>query len=208
MVPCICNEQHDRKRIVLTGGPGGGKTAILEVVRQYFCRHMRMLPEAAGILFGGGFPRGDDPGVRRSAQRAIFFVQRELEAAAEAENAAIVLCDRGTVDGSAYWPEPDDFWGSMGTTKAAEFHRYDAVVHLRTPAHEVYNQHNALRIESAAEAAAIDVRIARAWEGHPRVFTVDSSREFLDKVSGAIEILRAEMPECCRRHLSDLAVRR
>lgn len=205
MVPCICNEQHNRKRIVLTGGPGGGKTAILEIVRRYFCRHMRMLPEAAGILFGGGFPRGGDPGVRRAAQRAIFFVQRELEAAAEAENAAIVLCDRGTVDGSAYWPGPDDFWDSMGTTKAAEFHRYDAVVHLRTPALEGYNQHNPLRIESGAEAAAIDGRITRAWEGHPRVFTVESSPEFLDKARRAIEILRAEMPECCRRHLSGLS---
>ena len=202
MVPCICNEQHDRKRIVLTGGPGGGKTAILEVVRRYFCRHMRVLPEAAGILFGGGFPRGGDPGVRRAAQRAIFFVQRELEAAAEAENAAIVLCDRGTVDGSAYWPEPDDFWDSMRTTKAAEFGRYDTVVHLRTPPLEGYSQHNTLRVESAAEAAAIDGRIARAWEGHPRVFTVESSPAFLDKARRAIEILRVEMPECCRRHLS------
>ena len=208
MVPCICNEQHERKRIVLTGGPGGGKTATLEVVRRYFCRHMRMLPEAAGILFGGGFPRGDDPGVRRAAQRAIFFVQRELEAAAEAENAAIVLCDRGTVDGSAYWPGPDNFWDSMRTTKATEFHRYDAVGHLRTPPLEGYNQYNTLRVESAAEAAAIDGRIARAWEGHPRVFTVESSREFLDKARRAIEILRGEMPECCRRHLSGPSVER
>ena len=96
----------------------------------------------------------------------------------------------------------------MGTTKAAELRRYDAVVHLRTPAVEGYNQHNTLRIESAAEAAAIDGRIARAWEGHPRLFTVESSREFLDKARRAIKILRAEMPECCRRHLVGLSVQR
>ena len=34
-------------RIVLTGGPGGGKTAVLEVVRRHFCEHVVVLPEAA-----------------------------------------------------------------------------------------------------------------------------------------------------------------
>ena len=36
MIPCACNEPHDRRRIVLTGGPGAGKTAVLELIRQAF----------------------------------------------------------------------------------------------------------------------------------------------------------------------------
>jgi predicted ATPase len=42
------------KLVVLTGGPGAGKTALLEVVRRHFCEHVVVLPEAASIVFGGG----------------------------------------------------------------------------------------------------------------------------------------------------------
>ncbi len=55
--PCACESPHQGKRIALTGGPGAGKTAVLELLRKYFCKHVRVLPEAASILFGGGFPR-------------------------------------------------------------------------------------------------------------------------------------------------------
>src|SRR5678815_1995716 len=81
MIDCGCPEHHRARRIVLTGGPGAGKTAVLALVKQSLCRHLRVLPEAAGILFGGGFPREANPDALRAAQRAIYFVQRELEAA-------------------------------------------------------------------------------------------------------------------------------
>ena len=202
MIPCACSEPHDRRRVVLTGGPGAGKTAVLELIRQSFCVHVKVLPEAAGIVFGGGFPRGETFGLRQAAQRAIFYVQRELESAAESDEPAITLCDRGTIDGAAYWVGQDDLWASVGTTLGEQLRRYDAVIHLRTPeADDGYNHQNPLRVESAAEAAAIDARILQMWEGHPRRFIVEPSRDFIDKASQAIEILRGEMPECCRHHL-------
>lgn len=197
-----CPTSHERKRIVLTGGPGAGKTALLELIRKSFCSHVRVLPEAAGIVFGGGFPREDDEACRRAAQRAIFHVQRELEASGDSHNPAIVLCDRGTVDGLAYWPgAANEFWTSVGTTIEAELARYAAVIHLRTPAIEHgYNQQNPLRTESAAMAAEVDARLVLAWATHPRRFMVESSDDFLDKVTRAVSILREELPECCRRH--------
>lgn len=203
MAKCECGESHERRRVVLTGGPGGGKTALLELIRQSFCSHVRVLPEAAGVVFGGGFPREDDPACRRAAQRAIFHVQRELEITGDNHNPAIVLCDRGTVDGLAYWPgPPEEFWSSLGTTLDSELGRYDAVIHLRTPALEHgYNHQNPLRTESSTTAAEIDARIAHAWESHPRRFIVESSSDFLDKAARALQILRSEMPECCRRHV-------
>src|SRR5688572_16643689 len=103
MIACSCAAVHTPKRIVLTGGPGAGKTAVLELIRHAFCPHVVVLPESAGLLFSGGFPRRSDEGARRAAQRAIYYVQRELEAAAEALQPAVLLCDRGTVDGVAYW---------------------------------------------------------------------------------------------------------
>lgn len=200
MNACNCNELHERRRIVLTGGPGAGKTAVLELIRQSFCKHVTVLPESAGIIFGGGFPRRNGIEVRKATQRAIFYVQRELESAANAENPAIVLCDRGTVDGAAYWPgEPEGFFLSLGTTVNEQLQRYDAVIHLRTPPPSAgYNRSNPLRVETAEEAAVIDARIARMWEPHPRRFVVEASADFLTKATKALDMLRGEMPECCR----------
>ncbi len=201
MIKCSCTAPHPRRRVVLTGGPGAGKTALLELVRQSFCAHVQVLPESASIVFGGGFPREDTVEGERAAQRAIFHVQRELEAIADSHSRpAIVLCDRGTVDGVAYWPgPPGEFWTSVQTTIEAELGRYDAVIHLRTPPKDGgYNHQNPLRIESATVAADIDARIFEAWENHPRRFIVESSVTFIEKATHALEILRLEVPECCR----------
>lgn len=202
-----CTQPHKSRRMVLTGGPGAGKTAVLELMRRTLCKHVKVLPESAGIVFGGGFPRGKAPELRRASQRAIFYVQRELEEAALMDDVALVLCDRGTVDGLAYWPGPDDLWASVGATLEDQLARYHAVIHLRTPSLvDGYNQQNPLRIESAVEAHAIDVRIAEAWARHPRRFEVLPSSDFLTKAARAIEIIRGELPACCRRHrIAELA---
>ncbi|HET7500979.1 MAG TPA: hypothetical protein VFK02_08255 [Kofleriaceae bacterium] len=57
---------------------------MLALVQQSLCQHLRVLPEAAGILFGGGFPREDGLDARRAAQRAIYFVQRGVGVARDA----------------------------------------------------------------------------------------------------------------------------
>jgi len=199
---CGCDRRHQTRRVVLTGGPGAGKTAVLELVRATACRHVQVLPEAASIVFGGGFPRRDGFEERRAVQRAIFHVQRELEALGEAEGAAILLCDRGTIDGLAYWPgDPDDLWAAVHSSPAAELRRYTAVIHLRTPAAgEGYNNRNPVRTESAQAAALIDAALTDAWASHPRVTTIPASGEFLVKANAALEVIRSELPDCCRQH--------
>lgn len=199
-----CSEVHPPRKIALTGGPGAGKTAVLEIVRRLLCDHVTILPESAGMLFSGGFPRGAAPHLRRAAQRAIFHVQRELEATTEGAAHAIVLCDRGTVDGGAYWPGPGELWSEVGTTLAAELARYDAVIHLRTPTGG-YNHQNPLRTESEGEAQAIDDRIAALWATHPRRYEIAAERDFLAKAVRAIGVLREELPACCREHIAELA---
>lgn len=203
MKSCACREVHVRKAIVLTGGPGAGKTAVLELIRQSFCEHVIVLPESASLLFGGGFPRRAELPVRRAAQRAIFYVQRELaRCAGEGGEPAIVLCDRGTVDGAAYWPGPSDLWSEVGTGHELDLRRYAAVIHLRVPSEATgYEWSNPVRTESALEVAAIDERIAHLWAGHPRRCFVESTAEFLQKALRAVEVLRRELPQCCRKHL-------
>ena len=201
---CGCvRTQHPPRRVVLTGGPGAGKTAVLEMARHALCEHVAILPEAAGIVFGGGFPRHPSEAGRRAAQRAIFHIQREVEALVDEEqHAAIALCDRGTIDGLAYWPgTPESYWTALGTTHAQEIDRYDAVIHLESPMlTQGYNHANLLRIESADEAIAIDARIADAWKTHPRRFVVPSASSFVEKAAKALELIHAELPSCCQAH--------
>jgi predicted ATPase len=202
MKPCDCRERHRPRRVALTGGPGAGKTAVLELMRLFFCEHVKALPEAAGIVFGGRFPRSDRAPLRQAAQRAIFHIQRELESIAETDDAAVVLCDRGTVDCAAYWIGEGDLFSAVGTTRAIELARYDAVIHLRTPTTApAYNRENPLRLESIEEAAAIDLRIATQWSEHPRRFVVEATEDFLHKAAKALALLRNEVPECCRHHV-------
>jgi predicted ATPase len=201
MRPCACSREHKQVRIVVTGGPGAGKTAALELIRQSFCAHVNVLPESAGIVFGGGFPRRNSLCSRRAAQRAIYHVQRELEETTLEGNAAVVLCDRGTVDGVAYWPGPDDFWKQLGTCEEEQLARYDTVIHMRTPPAEGYNHVNPLRLESAAEANAIDERITEAWSRHPHILVVESTRDFMQKAEQVMRLLRESIPDCCSAHV-------
>lgn len=196
---CACRQRHTPQKVVLTGGPGAGKTAVIELVQRQFCRHLVVLPESASVLFQGGFPRSQEPAAKQPLQRAIYHVQRELEAWGEAAaDCAILLCDRGTVDGAAYWPEPPSFWEALQTTRASEMARYAAVLHLRVPSPSGgYNHANPHRVETAEEAARIDERILALWEGHPHRFVIESEPLFFDKAGEALEILRRLLPSCC-----------
>jgi hypothetical protein len=90
----------------------------------------------------------------------------------------------------------------VGTTRAIELARYDAVIHLRTPTTApAYNRENPFRLESIEEAAAIDLRIATQWSEHPRRFVVEATEDFLHKAAKALALLRTEVPECCRHHV-------
>lgn len=86
---------HGRCRIVVTGGPGGGKTTAADLFRREIGESVVVVPESATLLFGGGFPRSAELHARAAAQRAIYHVQRNLE---DVQSALypdrVLLCDR------------------------------------------------------------------------------------------------------------------
>lgn len=204
---CRCDrDEHVPRLVVVTGGPGAGKTAVLEIARRALCGHVVVLPEAAGIVFGGGFPRDESPVGRRAAQRVIWHTQRQLEwLYAQQRQTAVVLCDRGTVDGLAYWPGPlEELLLEMGTDLEQETRRYAAVVHLRTPSGAGhYNHDNPLRTEDALSARDIDGRILRLWADHPTRVVVEEEQRFDVKAERALAAIRAQVPDCCAGAVAD-----
>ena len=186
------------KRIVVTGGPGAGKTAVLEVARRDLCKHVEVLPESARIAFGGGFPRRHDDAGRRGAQRAIFHLQDELECMGpESETTATLLCDRGTLDGLAYWPGSwNEYFEDLGTTMQQELARYALVIHLRVPDTQSGYKNDLVRRESPHQATEIDNRLVEVWAGHPHRVFVDSSADFVRKAQRALAIIRSSLA-CC-----------
>ena len=200
---CRCPEpSHDPRLVVVTGGPGAGKTAVLELAARSFCEHVAIVPEAATIVFGGGFPRHDTVVGLRAAQKAIYAVQRQLEEVVLGERkVAVALCDRGTVDGLAYWPDPPDtFWPAMGTTLEQEQARYRSVIHLRVPTAAQGYHTDPIRIETAAQAASVDRRIDAAWATHPHRIELAAGTDFVAKARRALEAIRELLPPCCHEH--------
>ena len=128
-------------------------------------------------------------------------MQRQLEYYARSRTGAgLSLCDRGTIDGLAYWPgAPAEYWDAVASTHAAELRRYTAVVHLHTPgAGNGYNHSNGLRVENAEEAALIDQRIADVWREHPHKYEIEATDDFLTKAKRAVTIIESLLPQCCQ----------
>jgi predicted ATPase len=179
---------HRGLRIVLTGGPGGGKTTAADLFRRELGESVVIVPEAATMLFNGGFPRYDSRAAVCAAQRAIYYLQRGIE---DTQRAAyperILLCDRGTIDGAAYWPgnNGDDFFQAVGTTMEAELTRYDGVVFFESAAKGGLSIEggNPARIESIEKAAALDLQLQEFWGQHPRFTFVPHSSSFFKKIT-------------------------
>lgn len=178
-------------RIVLTGGPGGGKTTAADLYRREIGDQVVVVPEAATLLYTGGFPRMGDFGVRQATQRAIYHVQTNLEDAQAAHyQSRVLLCDRGTVDGAVCWPaQPMDFFRELGTTLEIELRRYDAVIFFETAAVGGISIEggNPMRIESIQEALRLDMSLRELWSQHPHFIFVPHEASFIRKVNRGLE---------------------
>lgn len=186
------------RRIALTGGPGGGKSTAGELFAREFRDRISLVPEAATLLFRSGFPRVQDEEVIKLTQSTIFQVQRNLEDIhAHLFPQRTLLCDRGTLDGAAYWPSGiDDFLSTMRTTLDAELGRYDAVIFFETAAAGGFplDLGNRVRTEGQEEAVAIDGRLRSLWSKHPKFIYVPNDASFLKKIGRGLGALQSLVP--------------
>lgn len=193
-------------KIVLTGGPCAGKTRCLRAIRDAFGEQVVTVPEAATLLLESGFPPPGHPRIRarqdewiRAFQSAILSLQQALEEKweqlASGCGARLIVCDRGVLDGAAYWPEGrSGFLRHFGLSLDDCFSRYRAVFHLQSLAqahpHLYGRQENAIRYENVAEAARVEQAVRAAWVGHPGLLVVVAREELQTKIAEVLDSIR------------------
>lgn len=180
-------------KIAVTGGPSGGKTTLIEALKKELGQKCAVVPEAASILYRGGFPRYKETQAIIHAQKAIYYTQRELEdMICAVSQKSLIVCDRGSLDSAAYWPNTEEnFFAVIKSSKEQEFARYDWVIHLDTASLDFYDTTNPIRTETFQEAWELNSKIKSAWEGHPRRIIITHNEDFLSKMTTSLAVIRA-----------------
>lgn len=184
------------KKIVITGGPGSGKTVITHRLADEHPDRFVAVPEAATQVYTLLQTRWDklDLAGRHDAQRRMYQLQLDQESRlASAHPDKTLLLDRGTIDGAAYWPEGSEaFWQDRNTTHAVELKRYDAVILLETSAAlGLYDgdESNFCRFEDADSAIKSGQLLHQLWSGHPRLHLVNAAEAMNDKLADVMAIV-------------------
>jgi predicted ATPase len=177
-------------KIVLTGGPSAGKTTVVDLLYRTEWFQLTVVQEAASLLWRGGFPRAEDPVAIRCQQRAVYAVQRELEEIAALESLhRTILCDRGSLDGLAYWPgDEESFFKSIHSSMETEIARYDWVLHLDTASSPNY-QSSDIRREDFDQAMKANEQVKHAWRLHPNRVFISSHLDFMTKTKIAVQVV-------------------
>lgn len=208
------------KRIVLTGGPCAGKTTALVRVIEHFSNlgyKVFTIPEVPTMITQAGWNYlTDNHDFYYEGEKVILEMQLALEdkimrMAETLDEPCVIVCDRGTMDISAYIsPEMwNELTASCGTSteQLRSCERYDAVLHLVSAAdgaEQFYTTaNNAQRYEQADEAGLqlardLDKKVIKAWTGHPHLRVINNSEDFdkklnrvLKEISNVLEIPQA-----------------
>ena len=194
-------------RIVLTGGPCAGKTTALTKIVEHFSSmgyQVFTLPEVPTMFTAAGMNYlTTNKEYFYQGEKATLEIQLALEdkfyrMAQECTEPCIIVCDRGTLDISAYMaPEMwEDITRAVGTSSAELRERYDAVLHLVSAADgaEQYytTANNAQRYEAMTEeglniARSLDKKVIKAWTGHPHLRVINNHDDFDAKMKRVLK---------------------
>ena len=186
------------KKIVLTGGPCAGKTTALVKVIEHFSSlgyKVFTIPEVPTMFSQSGMDYlTTNKKLFYEGEKATLEVQLALEdkfqrMAEQCEEPAVIICDRGAMDISAYMSS--EMWNAItkdvGTsTSELRDHRYDAVLHLVSAAdgaEKFYiTSNNKQRTEGLELARVLDKKVIEAWTGHPHLRVINNHEDFNNKL--------------------------
>ncbi|CAG9815379.1 unnamed protein product [Phaedon cochleariae] len=185
-------------KLVLTGGPCGGKTTGQARLCTFFENlgwKVFRVPETASILLSGGIKFADlnvDEAVKFQEHLLKTMLQIEdtfFELGKTSKRNCLIICDRGAMDASAFiarekWENimSDNTWNSVELRD----NRYNQIIHMVSAAkgaEEFYSieDHNC-RSEDVELARELDTKAAASWVGHPYFDVIDNSTNFEGKM--------------------------
>jgi len=190
-------------KIVLTGGPCGGKTTGQSRLCTFFENmgwKVFRVPETATVLLSGGVKFSD-----LTEKEAYKFQENLVRTMIQIENTyfelaqsstrnCLIICDRGVMDGGAYITK--EKWKKMMAANnwnpiELRDNRYNQILHLVSAANgaeEFYStEDHACRSEGVELARELDYKSAAAWVGHPYFDVIDNSTNFETKMNRLIE---------------------
>lgn len=186
-------------KIVLTGGPCGGKTTCQSRLSTFFedmgWKVFRIAETAYTFLSGGLKFDSLDPEAIYRFQGNLLECMLKIEetfmdlARADPSKKIIIICDRGCMDATAYLQEGQ--WERLAKERQWDEvelrdSRYDQVIHLVSAAKgavEFYTcEGHGTRSEGIDLACHLDDMVAQAWVGHPYYDVIDNSTSFEGKI--------------------------
>lgn len=198
-------------KIVITGGPCGGKSTALSKIQEFFAKEYKkyttlFVPETATELIKGCVTK-DTCGSNLNFQKQLMKLQLEKEKIFEEAalltktDKVLIICDRGALDGKAYVEESEfkQILEAVGSSEVELRDNYDAVFHLVTAANGALDYYttanNSARRETPEEAIEKDEKLVSAWTGHPHLRIIDNSTSFDEKIDRLIEEIVAFLGE-------------
>ncbi len=178
-------------KVVLTGGPSSGKSTICKKLKAIYSTKIHVCPEAAEMIFRGGFPRLEDAIGLTERQYAIFHVQMALTNMAEVLNpqAEILLFDRGLLDGLCYWPNSwDNFADKMRIHIPTTRDEYQLILQLGV-AHQEDYQNTAFRPEDQQTSLDMEEKLKTIWQEHPNYHFIPYTLDLEDKTNLCLELI-------------------
>lgn len=189
-------------KLVLTGGPCGGKTTGQSRLSTFFENlgwKVFRVPETATVLLSGGIKFAD-----LSSEEASKFQENLLKTMIQIENTffelgrssqrnCLIICDRGAMDASAFiskekWEAilASNNWNNVELRD----NRYNHIMHMVSAANgaeDFYStEDHACRSEGVELARELDYKAAAAWIGHPYFDVIDNSTDFDKKMNRLI----------------------
>lgn len=178
-------------KVVLTGGPSSGKTTLSTQLKEYFGDKVLACPEAAEMLFKGGFPRRDDTIGLKERQYAIFHLQKALANLTLSQNpqTQILLFDRGLLDGLCYWP---DTWESFALKMNIDINQtrlnYDLIIQLGVADINDY-KNTSYRTEDQKTSLIMEQKLKEIWSSHPNYHFISYTKDWDQKVNQCIKLI-------------------
>jgi predicted ATPase len=191
------------RRVVITGGPCGGKTTALPFLSDHFKKKglkVYTVPEIATLFHMHGVDllykiKTNVFDLEHSVFRAQLALEDAMHRIAISDEESLILCDRGLGDFQAYIPP--DLWETLlkdFEMSQEDLHgRYHMIVHLTTAAigaeQHFTNENNPARNCTPELAYELDRKTLKAWSGHRFLTEIDNSTDFKGKIDRTIKAI-------------------